>query len=98
MNTERRLRATPALAFDVWKQGLRYDCQHFGKLGAFDAFGDLVLQLLWESGLEPTVRALLCSNFFIWQTARTRVEFGSHQLPRCFRVLKPTRKLSRRDL
>ena len=52
-------RPTPVVAFDVWKQRFRHDCQRCDKLYAFDAFGDPVLQLLWESGLEPSVRAIV---------------------------------------
>ena len=46
------------VAFDTWKALLRKDCELQGKLLAFDALGDYVLQLLWTRGLDPTVKAI----------------------------------------
>ena len=51
--------ATPAVPFDIWRQRLRCDCQRCDKLYAFEDFGDFVLQLLWQSGVEPTVRSII---------------------------------------
>jgi hypothetical protein len=48
----------PPVGFDAWKTLLRNDCKNNDKLVAFDCLGDYVLKLLWESGVEPTVRAI----------------------------------------
>jgi len=47
------------LPFEVWKALLRQDCELSDNLLAFEALGDSVLQLLWQTGLKPTVRALI---------------------------------------
>ena len=50
------------IPLDTWKALLRKDCEMQGKLIAFDALGDYVLQLLWTRGLDPTVKAIIeCS-------------------------------------
>jgi hypothetical protein len=49
----------PILKFAVWKRQLREDCARTGKLLAFDGFGDFVLKMFWERGLEPTVQAII---------------------------------------
>ncbi len=38
---------------------LRQDCVSQGKLPAFDALGEAVLKMLWEQGLDPSVRAIV---------------------------------------
>jgi hypothetical protein len=48
-----------SLAFDVWKLQLRKDCELQGKVSAFDAMGDYVLELLWARGLDPSVKAII---------------------------------------
>ena len=50
------------LSFADWKELLRKDCEMRDKMVAFEALGDSVLQMFWESGLEPSVRALLASS------------------------------------
>lgn len=60
----------PSLTFDSWRLQLRNDCQSTGKLKAFDALGDYLLQLLWMSGVDPTVRAL-SSQEQGWHTRRS---------------------------
>lgn len=49
----------PSLPFDSWKQQLRKDCELRDKLVAFDALGDDVLRLLWETGTEPSVNGIM---------------------------------------
>lgn len=48
----------PSLSFEIWKMHLRQDCVEKGKLPAFDALGDSVLRMLWEQGVDPSVRAI----------------------------------------
>jgi hypothetical protein len=43
------------IAFDVWKERLREDCERQDKLAAFNAFSDYVLRLLWQAGIGPSV-------------------------------------------
>ena len=52
----------PAIAFELWKVQLRKDCELHDKLAAFDAMGEYVLHLLWETGLEPTVQSIVASS------------------------------------
>lgn len=52
-------RDTVPVAFDTWKLGLRTDCELQDKLLAFEALGDFVLRLLWESGVEPSVEGVM---------------------------------------
>ena len=47
------------LPFDSWKESLREDCEQQGKLVAFDAIGDPALRLLWRTGIEPSVKAII---------------------------------------
>ena len=47
-----------ALGFDDWKSRFRQNCEQRGKLVEFNCLGEYVLQVLWNSGLEPTVQAL----------------------------------------
>jgi len=49
----------PPIPFDVWKLRLRQDCEHQGKLHAFNVITDNVLQLFWKRGLDPTVKAIV---------------------------------------
>jgi hypothetical protein len=51
--------ASPSINFKVRKLMLRRDCEARQKLQAFEALSDSVLKLLWESGLDPTVQALI---------------------------------------
>jgi len=51
--------STPQLPFASWRLKLRDDCEATGKMLAFDAMGDYVLQLFWQRGLEPTVNAII---------------------------------------
>ena len=45
--------------FRVWKRQFRKDCELHEKLNAYVVLGDSVLRLLWESGVAPTVRAVV---------------------------------------
>jgi len=45
--------------FRAWKEQLREDCHLQGRRYAFAVLGNHVLRLLWESGLEPTVEAVV---------------------------------------
>lgn len=49
----------PPLTFETWKTQLRSDCEVQDKLLAFEALGDYVLQLLWQRGCDPSVRAII---------------------------------------
>jgi hypothetical protein len=44
--------------FEEWKSALKKDCERHDKLAVFDALGDYVLKLLWQGGVQPTVRAI----------------------------------------
>ena len=46
-------------SFRTWKQQFREDCERHEKLNAFAILGDSVLKLLWESGVAPTVKAVV---------------------------------------
>lgn len=57
---ERRLQPVcRSVPFTLWKTRFRFDCELHGKLLAFDAMGDSILQLLWEVGLEPSVEGVI---------------------------------------
>lgn len=46
-------------SFDRWKELLRNDSIASDKEKAFDDLGECILKILYENGLEPTVRALV---------------------------------------
>jgi len=50
------------LSFEAWKALLREDCEMQDKMLAFEALGDSVLRMFWESGLDPSVKGLLESS------------------------------------
>jgi hypothetical protein len=52
----------PRLTFEVWKEKLRADCVRLHKLPIFADFGDYVLALLWKTGIEPSVRAIIADG------------------------------------
>jgi hypothetical protein len=54
-----RKQRTVSIAYDVWKLQLRKDCEVRGKLDAFDSLGEYALKLLWETGIDPTVAAIV---------------------------------------
>lgn len=56
---ERRSPAKVVTSFPAWKVQFRNDCDSEGKLPAFSVMSDVVLRLLWEKGLEPTVKAVV---------------------------------------
>lgn len=47
------------LPFKEWKVRFRIDCEDHNYLPAFKALGDSVIELLWQLGTEPTIKALL---------------------------------------
>ena len=55
----------PALTFEEWKSRLGEDCQRTHKLlivensGDYETAGDDTLAVLWISGIEPTVQAII---------------------------------------
>lgn len=53
--------SSAAITYDVWKLQLRKDCEMRSKLAAFDSIGEYALRLLWESGIDPTVAAIVRS-------------------------------------
>jgi hypothetical protein len=48
--------------FEKWKEHLRKDCFVRDKERAFDGLGEDVLRSLYESGLEPTVEAIVLNG------------------------------------
>lgn len=50
------------MEFEDWKLRLRSDCEAQGKLLAFDSFGEYALRLLWEEGIEPSVKGIVGTN------------------------------------
>jgi hypothetical protein len=61
MSPERQLSAQALFRFEHWKEHFRKDCEAQDKLPAFNCLGDSVLRLLWESGTEPKVQAIVNS-------------------------------------
>ena len=47
------------LTFQKWKKLLRKDCIARDKLPAFNTLDEIVLNILYENGIEPTVDALV---------------------------------------
>lgn len=45
--------------FEAWKTLLRSDCLARGKVQAFDGIGDVILRILYENGVDPTVEAVV---------------------------------------
>jgi hypothetical protein len=62
MVPDRQEAINPEVPFDDWKSRFRRDCELQNKLAAFEALGDSVLKVLWESGISPTMKALLKDN------------------------------------
>ena len=62
MTPERSEPIERLLTFDVWKLHFRKDCELQNKMIAFNALGEDVLRVLWQSGLEPSVSALTNSS------------------------------------
>jgi hypothetical protein len=48
----------PSRPFNTWKDQLRQDCERHDNLAAFEALGNYVLRILWESGIDPTVQGV----------------------------------------
>lgn len=61
MTPERIEPGRPTISFDAWKLALRKDCERNDKLFAYNAFGDSVLRILWERGIDPTCAAIIGS-------------------------------------
>jgi hypothetical protein len=47
------------ISFEVWKELFRKSCIGQGKLVAFEAMGADVFRALWQSGLDPSVNAVV---------------------------------------
>jgi len=47
------------MTFEAWKALLRIDCIALGKNQAFDRVGEVVLRILYENGVDPTVEAVV---------------------------------------
>lgn len=47
------------LSFEAWKDYLCSDCIRHEKLEAYNCLGDFILKLLYDSGIAPTVDAIL---------------------------------------
>lgn len=45
--------------FEAWKALLKKDCIAAEKLQAFDGAGEVVLKILYENGVDPTVEAIV---------------------------------------
>jgi hypothetical protein len=50
------------VSFEVWRERLREDCLKLEKVQAFHNMGDAVLRLLYESGVDPSVRSIVDSG------------------------------------
>lgn len=50
------------LNFEDWKGQFRNDCVKMDKLSAFDSLGETVLQILFDSGLDPTVDSVVSNG------------------------------------
>jgi hypothetical protein len=46
------------LTFDTWKRILQIDCIAHGKEREYNALGEAALNVLYESGLDPSVKAI----------------------------------------
>ena len=57
------------LTFETWKDLLYNDCIAHGKIEVFRSFGDAVLRVLYDSGLDPTVRAIATDDGRIKKSA-----------------------------
>ena len=53
---------TSILTFEAWKELLRKDCLALDKEREFGALGDPVLKLLYDCGVDPTVKAIVNDN------------------------------------
>jgi hypothetical protein len=47
------------LSFEMWKLHLKDDCEREGKLAVYHNLGNHCLRVLWEGGLDPSVRAIV---------------------------------------
>lgn len=47
------------LPFKFWKEALRLDCEHHGKLEHFNFLSDIVLYLFYERGCRPSVQSII---------------------------------------
>jgi len=45
--------------YKVWKELLRIDCVRLDKLEAFNGLGEIVLRILYESDVKPTVESVV---------------------------------------
>jgi hypothetical protein len=48
-----------SLSFDQWKELLRNDCIARDKLRAFNSLGELILKVLYDNALDPTVESIV---------------------------------------
>ena len=55
------------LPFDDWKEALRADCEQKGKLLAYDALGEVMLQMWWEQGADPSIEAIVDASSERWK-------------------------------
>ena len=46
------------VGFEDWKAIFRNDCLREGNMQAFYCFSDRSLKMLWEFGVEPSVKAV----------------------------------------
>jgi len=59
MSPARKPAAKITFGFDTWKTMLCKDCELHGRLPAFSAMSDTVLRLIWETGSEPNIPAII---------------------------------------
>lgn len=57
--TFERTQGLPSLTYEAWKLQLRKNCEIEDKLLAFHSLGEYTLKVLWETGLAPTVQAII---------------------------------------
>lgn len=62
--------------FDTWKSRLRADCARKGEMPAFNNVGELVLKVLWESNLDPTVESMGRRKTFVHEAFTKQAKAG----------------------
>ena len=47
------------ISFESWKLELRKDCEREDRIMAFNLLGDSVLRILFEQGLDPSIKGIV---------------------------------------
>ena len=48
-----------SLPYETWKELLRNDCIAYDKAEAFNSLGEMILRILYNNGIDPTVEAIV---------------------------------------